>query len=162
MKIDIEYAKSILDYNHDTGLFTRKVSSGRGKAGSIAGHLKDNGYIQMYVNYKRIGGHRLAWAFHYGYFPNEEIDHINCIPSDNRISNLRLCTRAQNSANIPKRTNNKSGIKGVCWHKKSKKWTAQICANYKIIKLGYFENIKDAELAYKEAANKYHGNFARL
>jgi len=159
--IEIEYAKSILDYNPDTGLFTRKVSMGKGKVGSIAGHIKSNGYVQMYINSKRISGHRLAWAMYYGKFPVSHIDHINCIPSDNRILNLRECSVSENSANSSFRSNNKSGYKGVSWHKKLKKWAAQIGVKRKNIKLGYFDSAEEAANAYCVAAMKYFGEFAR-
>lgn len=159
--IDIEYAKSILEYNSNTGLFTRKISSGKGKTGSIAGHIKTDGYVQMYIKSERISGHRLAWAMHYGKIPINRIDHINCIPSDNRIINLRECTQSQNSANSLYRSNNKSGYKGVSWHKKSKKWAAQIGFNMKVIKLGYFDDIEEAAQSYSLAAKKYFGDFAK-
>ena len=42
------------------------------------------------------------------------------------------------------------------------KWHAQIQINKRHIRLGSFDDIKDAALAYNEAAKKHHGEFARL
>ncbi len=91
---------------------------------------------------------------------DEMVDHIdmngiNCIRE-----NLRLATNAQNGANRPAPKNNKSGYKGVRWHKKAKKWIAQITANGKNRHLGTFDSAEDAYKAYCEAAAKYHGEFA--
>ena len=91
-----------------------------------------------------------------------QIDHINGDPSDNRRSNLRLCTNQQNAQNRGAQANNKSGYKGVSWHKHSKKWQSQIKANDKVIPLGYFDDPIDAAKTYNEAAIKYHGEFARI
>jgi len=98
---------------------------------------------------------------HYGIQPIE-IDHINMVKDDNRISNLRECTRSQNNANRLTCKSNKSGAKGVCRHKQTGKWMAKMTKDNKSIHLGLFENIEDAAQAYAEAAKKYHGEFMRL
>lgn len=50
---------------------------------------------------------------------------------------------------------NKSGIRGVCWHKHKCKWRASIGFKGKSIELGYFDNIEDAAAARKQAEEKY-------
>ena len=50
---------------------------------------------------KRRAAHRLAWFLHYGYWPDCDIDHKDGNPSNNRISNLRLCDAQTNTFNIP-------------------------------------------------------------
>jgi hypothetical protein len=87
-------------------------------------------------------------------------DHINHDKLDNRRENLRVCTMSQNNANIPKRKNNSSGRKGVYWREDAKKWIAQISPGGTRINLGYFSDINDASCAYKNAAEKYFGDFA--
>lgn len=99
-----------------------------------------------------------------GMNPNMEIliDHIDGDPLNNRKSNLRFCTNAENTKNQRKKKNNTSGFKGVSWDKEKKKWAAQITVNQKKIWLGTFEDKVEAAKAYNKAAIKYHGEFAYL
>lgn len=94
--------------------------------------------------------------------PKQHIDHINGNPSDNRKSNLRVCTQQQNLWNQPARTNNISGYKGVYPNKRRTRWKATIKVNYENIYLGQYDTKEQAALAYNQAAIKYHGEFAKL
>lgn len=105
--------------------------------------------------------HRVAWAIHMVEWPDAQIDHINCNKTDNRIANLRLASPSGNMHNVGKRTNNTSGRKGVSFDKGRGKWVASICINWEKMHLGYFEDVESAHRAYSEAAEKYHGQFAR-
>jgi len=158
--IDIDYAVNLLDYNPDTGLFYRITPIQGARVGDVAGCKSSSGHIQISIRGVKILAHRLAWAMHYGLQP-KEIDHINGIKDDNRISNLRECTRSQNQANKNKQKNNTSGHKGVFWHKNHNKWTAQIKKNGKHIHLGVFINIDDAVQAYAKATKIHNSEFAR-
>ena len=89
-------------------------------------------------------------------------DHINGNGLDNRIINLRICTHSQNSINRGAPINNKTGYKGVSYDKKSNKFKAQIRVNKKNITLLTTNNLIDAARAYNQAAQKYHGEFAKL
>lgn len=91
-----------------------------------------------------------------------QIDHINGNGLDNRRSNLRLCTCAQNQWNQSMRTDNTSGYRGVFWHKSSKCWTSSIRVHGKQIYLGLFKDKESAAVVYNEAALKYFGEFARV
>jgi len=84
-----------------------------------------------------------------------DIDHINGDRLDNRKKNLRHCTHLENSRNRVLSKNNKSGIIGVHWNKKSKKWQAQIGLNFETKNLGYYEKKEDAVIARKKAELKY-------
>lgn len=120
-------------------------------------------YKKAKIFRKKYFAHRVIWAMVYGTWPKLEIDHINGIRSDNRLSNLREVTRAENAKNLKRSRNNTSGVIGVSWNNKSKKWYAEIVVNCKIKRLGYFDNIKDATFARKEAEKKYgfHPNHGR-
>ena len=91
---------------------------------------------------------------------NECIDHINRDKLDNRKCNLRICTQAQNSYNHNIRSNNKSGVVGVCWSNTYKLWIAYIGFENKRIKLGKFSSLEDAIKARREAELKYHKEFS--
>ena len=54
-----------------------------------------------------------------------------------------------------------SKYKGVNWNLKSNKWTARIATDNGRKFLGYFNNEKDAAIAYNKAAEIYHKEFAR-
>ena len=91
---------------------------------------------------------------------DEEVDHIDLDRLNNRRSNLRAVTTAQNQHNTRRRKDNTSGYKGVC--RAGEQWIATINANGKHYHLGAFDTPEDAYQAYCEAAKKYHGEFARL
>lgn len=82
------------------------------------------------------------------------IDHKNCNKLDNRRSNLRFCTRSQNSMN--------RRCRGYYWSKIHKKWIAQITLGGKGKHLGVFKSEEDAKKARVNAVKKYFGEYANL
>jgi hypothetical protein len=90
------------------------------------------------------------------------IDHKNGNGLDCTRSNMRVCTKEQNSYNRGKQKSNTTGYKGVYQDKKESFFSAQIGFNGKRIRLGYFKTKEEAAHAYNEAAKKYHGEFAKL
>lgn len=92
--------------------------------------------------------------------PKEKfIDHINHNKLDNRKQNLRICNKQQNAFNMKIPNTNRSGIKGVGFHKHTNKWRARIVVNDKEIYLGIFNTIEEATKARKEAELKYFGEY---
>lgn len=92
----------------------------------------------------------------------EKVDHIDRDGLNNRRSNLRLATSCENGFNRCRNRNSKSGLKGVSWHKKNRKWVANIRVKGKRIYLGSFANAQDAYAVYCEAAKRHFGEFARF
>lgn len=90
------------------------------------------------------------------------VDHINNNKLDNRLSNLRLVTHAQNMMNTKIKKHNSSGFKGVYLCKQTNRWRAEIRAHNRAIKIGRFDTKFEAAKAYDLAALKYHGEFASL
>ena len=101
------------DYDPTTGNLRWKTS-GRGRnVGEVAGFY-GNPYWRVKVRGRAYYAHRLVWAHVHGVWPSGEIDHINEIKTDNRISNLRDATRSVNMTNISgAQRNNKIGYRGV-------------------------------------------------
>lgn len=91
--------------------------------------------------------------------PGEEVDHKNHNLLDNRRSNLRVCVKAQNQHNALLRLDNTSGIKGVSWDKRSKKWYVQLQKNKTKHYVGYFKTLTQAKIAAKDARLELHGEF---
>jgi len=89
-----------------------------------------------------------------------EVDHVHGIAFDNRKSELRICTHAENCANGKIRNTNTSGYKGVSWHKQTGKWRAYIVKSNKQTSLGLFDNVIDAAHAYDKVAYELFGEFA--
>jgi len=155
-----ERLKELLEYNPDTGIFIWRKTRGGAHKGRVTGRHKCNGYLEIKIDYRLYRAHRLAWLYIYGKFPNNLIDHINCVTDDNRIANLREATNSQNQMNRKGFKNNKSGYKGVSFHKKANKWKAQISINNVNTYLGSFDNKEDAAEAYRKASALLHGDFA--
>lgn len=88
----------------DGNLYWRKSNRGHSKAGDLAGTTNKDGkhYFTVTISQKKYSVHRIVWVMVNGDIPNGlEIDHINRDKYDNRIENLRLVTRSQNSLNKP-------------------------------------------------------------
>ena len=148
----------ILSYNRNTGIFTWKIDIGRGKCGFIAGKPHKNGYVLIGIKNKHYLAHRLAWFYIYHKWP-KEIDHRNGIRNDNRINNIRECTRAQNCANSGSKKHD--GIKGAYYDPRDGKFDSRIIINGQQLYLGRFYTAKAAGEAYARASLQYHGEFAR-
>lgn len=92
----------------------------------------------------------------------EYCDHINGDKLDNRRSNLRICTNAQNTRNRKIGINNTTGFKGISWNKRDKMWYASLVKDGKKIYLGCSKSKKQAAEYYNEGAEEHFGSFALL
>lgn len=158
----IDEVNKVLDYKSETGEFTWKINRGGvAKAGTFAGNTRTDGYHQICINGKSYKSNRLAWLIMTGNDPLDlDIDHIDCNRSNNKFSNLRIASVSQNCANRSKRSDNKSGYKGV--YKMGNKWASAITCNKVRKFLGLFDEPINAYNSYVEASKKYHGEFSNL
>jgi hypothetical protein len=94
--------------------------------------------------------HRLV-GFAFLENPNnfKQIDHINRIPNDNRVENLRWCSHGNNMRNKKKREGTTSKYLGIYLDKSNNKWRPLIRINGKKKHLGYFEKEEDAYEAWR-------------
>ena len=81
--------------------------------------------------------------------PNDMVpDHKDGNGLNNRRNNLRICTIAENNQNqVNMKSNNKSGIRNVCWDSSRNKWLVSVKQKY----IGRYDNIDDAHKAAEKA-----------
>jgi hypothetical protein len=151
-----ENLKQLVDYVD--GMLVAKTNSKCRKVGDTLSSLTDKGYLRSGVCGKSYRVHRLVFLYHHGYMPIQ-VDHIDGNRMNNKIENLRDATSSQNNQN--RKATSSSGVKGVVWHKQSKKWVASICVNRKSVHLGSFLSIEEAALVANRARKLAHGEFYR-
>lgn len=134
-------------------------------AGRPALNVKNgNGYFHGAIFGKTVTAHSVAWAIFHGEWPMHGIDHIDGNRLENRISNLRDVPDAVNAKNQKRSARNTSGVTGVSYFARTKKWVAMIKGDGKVRNLGYFHTIEEAAAARKAAEKKYgfHPNHGRV
>ncbi len=153
--------KKVLDYNPETGIFTRKnlAKKGQGYYGRTTGTKDTHGHIRIMINKTRYAAHRLAWIYVYGDDLPKELDHINGIRNDNRICNLRIATRSLNNANRKKRGHSSlpKGIEPL----PSGRYSARIQYEGKRHYIGSYDTAEEAHDAYFIKAKELFGEYAR-
>ncbi len=163
----IERLKQVLRYEPETGklYFIARAdahpsfnSRWAGKEAITANN--GHGYLRGNVDGTLMLAHRIAWALHFGEWPNAAIDHINGNRADNRIENLRLANKQQNAWNSKPRQGS-SKFKGVSWHDCGQ-WVAQITREDRSSYIGLFPSEIEAAKAYDTQARTVFGEFARL
>lgn len=152
----------LLDYDPITGVFTRRIGTGRGAAkGAVAGTRNHAGYVVISLKRRRYMAQKLAWLWVNGVWPTTILDHEDLDKSNNAIDNLREATKSLNAANSMRHKDNTSGFKGVSLHKASGRWRATIGFNRKQIGLGYYLTPERAHQAYCAKAKELFGEFWR-
>lgn len=155
--ITADLVRSLLDYDAETGVLRWRVSRGRASAGKIAGCVNKDGYLGISIKQTSLVVHRVIWLHVHGAWPTYQIDHINGNKLDNRLVNLRDVPPDINSQNrTVAHTDSKSGILGVRWHPRDKRWIAQISAHGKWHHLGMFLTAEEAQAAYLDAKQRLH------
>lgn len=153
MHTTVEQIKSQITYNPATGELVHVNT----RPATVIAKIRKRTRKTVKVFGRVIAAHRAAWAIYYSKFPDGEIDHINGDEADNRITNLRDVSKSVNQQNKRKpRADNKSGLMGVGWHRRGKKWRAQITVQGKVIYLGLFSDPEEAHAAYLDAKRKLH------
>jgi hypothetical protein len=151
--------RELLNYDPETGIFTRKVRTAqRHQVGDRAcGNPIRTGHLRVAFDSTKYLAHRVAWLYVYGKWPQFDIDHINGIPSDNRIKNLRDVPNRINRQNMRSaKGDNASGLLGVTEHVKGRQWRASIHLDGKRHHIGLYDTPEAAHDAYVLAKRKIH------
>ena len=152
--MDYETAKEFFNYDPDTGRITWRVRSGKKvKIGDVAGSINGEGYMQIRFKGKGHYAHRVIWLLVTGKWPENDIDHINGIRDDNRLSNIRAATRGENNQNMKPYSN--TGISGITLEKNGR-YKARLHLDGKYVLNTTRKTFEDAVSAVAEAKRKYH------
>jgi len=158
--ISQNYLLHLFEYKDGSLYWKNPVKRSKMKTGEKAGTYTNDGRRTITIHSTPFSEHRLVFMYHYGWLP-KEIDHIDCNSLNNKIENLRPATRPENSSNRGLMKNSTTGVKGVSWHKLQKKYEASCQINKKRHKIGYYDNLAEAEKAVKSFREQHHGEFAR-
>lgn len=151
-------ARELLHYEPKTGVLTWRVSAGRAiRAGDVAGYLNSDGYRRVTIYGRTYRAHRLAWFIHHGEWPNK-IDHKYGDRDGNDIDSMRSVTVQTNNENrrSAQRNNLSTGLLGVTFCKRRRKFKAQIGIDGRIVNLGYFDDPMAGHRAYLSAKRVAH------
>ena len=150
--------EDLLEYQ-DGDLYWKQALSTRVKVGNKAGSIQTGGYIGISVLGRKYGAHKLVYLLHHKTLP-KFVDHIDGNRLNNRIENLRACTRTENNQNTSIRSHNSSGVKNVTWHCQTGKWRVIVRCNGVPFSFGLYKDLEFAELVASAAREKLHGQFA--
>lgn len=146
----------LFHYDHVSGKLYWKVNRQSIKRNQEAGNITKFGYKKVRIDGKDYQIHRIIYKLHHGDIPTDkQIDHIDGNKLNNRLNNLRLVDNQENGKNRRINSDNKSGIVGICWYKKSNKWQAQIKVNGKMIYLGQSKILSIAKFKRYQAEKKH-------
>src|SRR6185436_8801449 len=112
-KVTVERLREALSYDPATGRLEWKVRISCHNPGEHAGCVKMDGYVYVNLDKNRMFGHRIAWALHYGRWPDHQLDHINGVRSDNKLANLREVTNSVNQHNRRDMVRKNGSLKGT-------------------------------------------------
>lgn len=157
-----ERLREILHYDPDAGVWRWREKRGCKRKGAPAGCFNAGGYRVIRIDKCLLRSGRLAWLYTTGEWPQDEIDHRDGDPSNDRWDNLRQATREQNMWNKKHWRTSRNGLKGISWHPKIRRWIAEIGAREGRKYLGCFATAEEAAAAYREAARQHYGEFARF
>lgn len=164
------YLRECFDYDPETGVLrwrerpashftspeaTNQINSHF--AGTVAG-WSDKKTKRALVKLTDASGwaiSRIIWKMMTGNEPPKVIDHKDRDASNNRWTNLRLASQAENCRNQRGRRPGKKGANQT----KQGRWIARITVNWETIYLGTFETEDGAHAAYVAASIRLHGEF---
>lgn len=151
--------KKLFSYQ-DGNLYNRSKRSRTSLADQKAGAINKHGRVYVKISGKSYLLHRLIFLYHHGWIP-AMIDHKDTNPLNNKIENLRACSREQNNSNRIASKANKLGVKGVYQHRDGVRYQVNVRANNKLHYGGLFNSLEEAKAKADTMRKSLHGEFAR-
>lgn len=157
--------KEVLHYDPAGGGWARIGGARLDLVGTSAGSvdIKKGGlsYLRIWVDGRRYYAHQLAFLYMTGAWTELLPDHRDGNGLNNSWENIRTATYSQNCANTKISSKNSSGFKGVSRATHGGNgWRAYIY-NGKQNALGVFDTAEEAAAAYRVAARRIFGEYAR-
>ena len=160
IKLNIEVFRSIDGYNNYAistfgrvkNVITGIILKTRPRQGYLIVDLRENAIRKTHLLHRLV-----CCAFINN--PDDKlcVDHKDNNKANNHVSNLRFATSKENNQNSSIRLDNTSKVKGVHFHKRVKKWHAQITIDGIRIHIGYYDDLEDAKIARVNRANEAFG-----
>jgi hypothetical protein len=165
--ITYEQTQAILSsWSLDDGiiLWNRKANRGKKIGDAVGFSTRKSGHKNVFLTIDgKLKGFvyaRVVWLLHYGEWPNDEIDHIDCNSQNDKVENLRIATRFENCQNTRFGRTQKT-FKGTYQDKRDGKWHCQVQAFGKVHGKYGFATQEQAYEARQKLAKELHGEFAR-
>lgn len=150
-------AMEFFRYEPSSGkLFWKKSSGKKVKVGAEVGCIKkDTGYRVFRLHGENQYVHRVVMLIITGGYDEKlQVDHIDHDRLNNRPENLRLVSQHENLKNVSKKARNTSGVVGVSYITRDRRWVAQIYIDKKSTNLGYFKTLEGGGRSKKGSRNK--------
>lgn len=177
--LSLEFLQECFRYNAEEGFLywherplhhfegnSRRLQFNSMCAGNRAGTINNLGYVPITLTKGEISyrmfAHHIVWKLHGGEFVDGQVlDHINGIPWDNRIENLRQVPPAINVRNSRLRKDNKYGCPGIHWLKNKSQYRVEMVTDGVHQHIGYYDTLEEAVAARQEAELRIRGHLSR-
>lgn len=141
-------------YESGTGRLMRHLAMQGCQLETEAGTLTCQGYRRVCVDGGKYLTHVLIWIWVHGRPPKQQIDHINGVRNDNRISNIRECIHQENMRWARQRA--QCGVYHT-GRQTTKPWRTRIEVNGKQYHIGVYATRAEARVARVAAERQYWG-----
>lgn len=147
-------------YDEETGNLFWRIRTGQNVKVGARAYSVTKGRKTVQIPGGRVPQSHAVWMMHKGKWPDEELDHRDKNPSNDKIGNLRNCPTTKNCMNQTVRRTNKCGFKGVTKHPQQNAYWCRISADGKRYQLGLYPTAELAAGAYRIAAACMHGEYS--